>query len=162
MTDTLKSICAQCTRLNNPLLDFIPDDLPRHKEIVRRDLAELVTAASAGLEKTVVVLSGVIFESVLYSFLQAQQSYIAQRSGAFSFNPGHGLQNYMSIFNKWFRDQLPDAQLPDVIVDYRNLVHINRELNSTADIIVQASRNMLVLLNAFLAELSKSADGSNP
>ena len=49
MTDTLRSICEQCIRLNNPQLDFIPEHLARQKEIIRRDLVELVSAAAAGL-----------------------------------------------------------------------------------------------------------------
>src|SRR2546428_10952529 len=106
MTDTLKSICEQCTHLNNPQLDFIPGHLARKKEINRRDLVALVSAAGAGLEKTVAALAGSILEAVLYTIIQGQEAYIAKRRGDFSFNPEHSLQNYMSIFNRWFRDQL--------------------------------------------------------
>jgi predicted component of type VI protein secretion system len=49
MTDTLKSICGQCPHLNNPQLDFIPEDLRRLKEIILRDLKELVSTASSEL-----------------------------------------------------------------------------------------------------------------
>ena len=34
MIDTLRSICEQCTHLNNPRLDFVPSRLTRHKEII--------------------------------------------------------------------------------------------------------------------------------
>jgi len=68
MTDTLRSICEQCIRLNNPQLDFIPEHLARQKEIIRRNLVELVSAAAAGLEKAVTVLTGSILEAVLLHF----------------------------------------------------------------------------------------------
>jgi hypothetical protein len=153
MTDTLRSICEQSTHLNNPQLDFIPDNLPRHKEIILRNLKELIAAASAELEKTVVILAGSTLEAILYSFIQSQESYIAGRRGEFTFNPEHSLQNYVSIFNRWFRGQFPAAQLPDFIVDYRDLVHLNRELNSPPHICAEASRSMLNILNAFLGQL---------
>ena len=159
MTDTLRSICEQCTHLNNPQLDFIPDELPRHKEIIFRDLRELATAASAELEKTVVVLAGSVLESILYSFIQGQEAYIANRRGGFTFNPKHSLQNYLSIFNKWFLDQLPNARLPDSLADYRDLVHINCELdpNLPPDTVAQAARLMLETVDRLLAELSTFA-----
>ncbi len=153
MTDTLRSICEQCTHLNNPQLDFIPDNLPRHKEIILRNLKELVSAASAELEKSVIILAGSTLEAILYSLIQSQETHIASRRGKFTFNPEQGLQDYVSIFNRWLRGQFPAAQLPDFIVDYRNLVHINRELNSPLHICAEASRSMLTILNAFLGEL---------
>src|SRR5260370_1182706 len=160
MTDTLKSICEQCAHLNNPQLDFIPDELPRHKKIIRRDLRELISAASAELEKAVVSLAGSIFESVLYTFLQGQQAYIVKRRGGFRFKPDQSLQNYVEVFNRWFRDSLPNAQLPDIIVTYRDLIHINRELNESDDICAEASRAMIGILDAFLRELTTFAGAS--
>ncbi|PYU93987.1 MAG: hypothetical protein DMG25_07910 [Acidobacteria bacterium] len=160
MTDTLRSICEQCIRLNNPQLDFIPEHLARQKEIIRRDLVELVSAAAAGLEKAVTVLTGSILEAVLYTFIQGQEAYIAKRRGDFTFNPEHSLQNYMEIFNRWFRDQLPDAELPHFVITYRDLIHINRELSSPPDICAQASRSMLRILNNLLGEVAKFAGAS--
>lgn len=87
MTDTLKSICEQCTYLNSPQLDFIPSELTRHKEIILRDLTELVSAASAGFEKATTILAGSILEAILYTFLKGQENYIAGRRGTFTFNP---------------------------------------------------------------------------
>jgi len=157
MTDTLKSICEQCIHLNNPRLDFIPSELERHKATILRDLKELVSAASAELEKTVVVLAGSVLESILFSFIQGQESYIAMRRGRFTFDPDQSLEAYKNIFNRWFLGPIPNATLPDFIVDHRNLVHINRELNSPHDICVRASREMLRLLNSLLGELSQFA-----
>lgn len=154
MPDTLKSICEQCPHLNNPQLDFIPSELTLHREIILRDLRELVSAASEGREKTVVVLAGTVLEAVLYSFIQSQQNYIAQRRGAFTFDPESSLQNYVRIFNRWFRDAMPGVLLPDVIVEYRNLVHFNRELNSAPGICAAAARDILRLLDALLAEFA--------
>lgn len=157
MTDTLKSICEQCTNLNNPQLDFVPEELTRHKEIILRDLRELVSAASAELEKTVVILAGSLFEAILYSFIQGQEAYVAARSGAFTFRPDQSLENYVNIFNRWFRDVLPNMLLPNLIVDYRDLVHINRELKAPPGVCGRASRDMLRILEALLGELSQFA-----
>ncbi len=160
MTDTLKSICEQCTRLNNPQLDFIPAEFTRHREVILRDLGELVSAASEEHEKTVVILGGCILEAVLYSFLQGQEAYIADRRGTFTFDPNEGLKNYLSIFNRWFRDVLPNVILPDHAVDYRNLVHFNRELMSPPGICAGAARDILRILNGLLGELSEFAGPS--
>ena len=127
MTDTLRSICEQCTHLNNPRLDFIPANLTRHKEIILRDLRELVAAASVST-KVGVIMAGSILEAILFSFLQWQETQIAARRGRFTFDPEQNLQNYLDIFNKWFGGDFPNLQLPDVLVDFRNLVHFNREL----------------------------------
>ena len=157
MTDTLKSICEQCTHLNYPRLDFISRSITRQKEIILRDLKELVSAASAELEKTVVIMTGSILEAVLYTFLQEQESYIAERRGKFAFKPEQRLQNFVDIFNRWFRDLLPKVELPDFVIRYRDLVHINCELNSEPDICSRASRDMLKILNTLLGELSEFA-----
>lgn len=157
MTDTLKSICEQCTNLNNPQLDFIPADLTRHRETILRDLKELVSAASTELEKTVVILAGSILEAVLYSFLQGQEAYIAGRRGTFTFDREQSLENYINIFNRWFRDILPNALLPNLVVGYRDLVHVNRELNSPPDVCARGPREMLRILNVLLGELSQFA-----
>ena len=157
MTDTLKSICEQCTHLNKPQLDFIPAEFVRHREAILRDLTELVSAASEEREKTVVILAGSILEAILYTFLRGQEAYIAKRRGTFTFDPNQSLESYVSIFNRWFRDVLPNVILPDFVVDYRDLVHINRELNSPPDICSRASRDMLRILDVLLEELSQFA-----
>ncbi len=104
------------------------------------------------------VLAGSILESVLYTFLQGQEAYIALRRGEeFTFDPKQGLENYVNIFNRWFLDVLPNAELPDFVVDYRDLVHINRELRELPDVCIRASREMLRVLNLFLGELQQFA-----
>lgn len=155
MTDTLKSICEQSTHLNNPRLDFIPVELSRHREIILRDLKELVSVASneAELEKSVTVLAGTLLEAVLYTFLQSQQDYISGLGS--TFNPKGRLSRYVDIFNKSFKDILPNAFLPHWVVEHRNLIHINRELNSPEDICAHASRDMLRIMNTLLGELSQ-------
>lgn len=150
MTDTLKSICEQCTFLCNPQLEFIRAD-SRIRPIILRDLGELVTAAKAEQEKTVVVLAGILFESILYGFIQTQTDYIAARRGSFSFNPEHSLDNYVRIFNRWFSDIFT---IPDIIVEHRDMVHINRELNGAPDACRNAAPEMLRLLNTLLEKLN--------
>ena len=157
MTDTLKSICEQCINLNNPQLDFIPAELTRHRETILRDLKELVSAASIELEKTVVILSGSILEAVLYTFIQGQEAYIKNLDGAFTFDPRATLQRFMNIFNRYFRRVLPSVVLRDIVADYRDLIHVNRELNSHPGICARGSREMLRILNALLGELSQFA-----
>ncbi len=153
MTDTLKSICEQCTHLHDPQLEFIPEGLERHREIILRDLNELVSSASLEQEKTVVVLAGCVFESVLYSFIQGQTEYIAARWGVFfTFNPEHSLHNYVSIFNRYFSTLVA---IPDLVVSYRDMVHINRELQQPPDVCRSAAPEMLRLLNTLLAKLSE-------
>ncbi len=98
-------------------------------------------------------LAGGLFEA---SF-QGQEAYIGKRRGGFTFNPEHSLQNYINIFNRWFLDELPSAQISDSIADYRDLIHIHRELNSPHDICAQASRSMLKALDSRLGELVKIA-----
>jgi len=155
MTDTLKSICEQCAHLNSPRLDFIPAQLVRHRDIIIRGLRELVLATSSESEKTVVVLCGILLEAILYTFIWSQQSYIAQRRGSFTFYPEQSLSNYVSIFNRWFSDVLPNAVLPDFVIDYRAIVHINRELQFPPDICGVASRDFLRILDSFLGEISQ-------
>lgn len=61
----------------------------------------------------------------------AQKDYIAARRGSFTFDPEHNLDNYVNIFNKWFSDLFT---IPDIVVNYRDIIHINRELQFTADV----------------------------
>src|SRR5258707_6912563 len=129
MTDPLKSICEQCPQLNTPQLDFIPPELLRHREIIRRDLRELIFAASNELQRSVVLLASSLLQAVLFSFLSGQESYIAAiRGPGFVFDPNMSLQNYKEIFNRFFGRAIPGSDLPDLIVDYRDSVHINKEL----------------------------------
>jgi hypothetical protein len=125
--------------------------------VILRDLADLVSAASEEREKTVVVPAGSILEAILYSFIQSQEAYITVRRGAFRFDPNQSLENYVSIFNRWFRDILPNAVLPRLVMGYRDLVHLDRELTSPPDICARASRHMLRTLDALLGELSQFA-----
>jgi hypothetical protein len=155
MIDTLRSICEQCIHLNDPKLDFIPAGSTRHRQIILRDLKELISATSSGLEKAVLVLSGSILEAVLYGFIQAQEPYIAAKRGTFKFDPNQGLEEYKNIFNRWFGDVLPNGLLPDIVVEYRNLVHVNRELNSSPDICALASRDMMRVVDALLGDLAQ-------
>jgi hypothetical protein len=153
MTDTLKSICEQCIHLHNPQLEFLPESLLRQREIILRDLRELVSAASQEHEKTVVVLTGCIFESILYCFIQLQSDYITARRGVdFTFNPDHSLDNYVSVFNRYFSELLA---IPDMVVDYRDVVHINRELKHPSEVCQTAAPEMLRLLDALLGTLTR-------
>ena len=155
MTDTLRSICERCTHLNNQRLDFIPAILMRHKQIILRDLRELVSVASSECEKAVVTLAGSVLEAILYSFLQGQERRISERRGeAFTLYPEKGLQYYLDTFNRWFRKDFPKLQLPDSVVDCRDLVHFNRELNSPPGECGKAARMLLRTLDALLGELA--------
>jgi len=160
MTDTLKSICDQCTHLQNPRLDFVPSDLERERGILTRDLRELVSAAAAESEKTVAVLAGSILEGVLYSFIKSQSAYIEGRRGTFEFNPDHSLQNYVSIYNRWLSHLTPNVALPDSVVYYRDLVHMNREISSPPGSCAAASRDMLRILDSLLGALAELAPTS--
>lgn len=153
MTDTLKSICEQCTHLHNPLLEFLPDSFARQREIISRDLGELTYAASGGREKTVVILAGCIFESVLSCFIQTQIDLISARRGTpFNFDPEQSLGNYVNIFNKYFSDLGP---LPDLIVEFRDIVHLNKELKYPIEVCQTAASDMLRLLDALLGSLGE-------
>jgi hypothetical protein len=154
MTDTLRSICEQSTHLNNPRLDFIPANLTRHKEIILRDLRELVWVASNGHEKTCVMLAGSILEAILFSFLQGQEAQIAERRGRFTFDPDKGLQDYLNIFNRSFGRDFPNLELPDMLVHCRNLVHFNRELSSPPGECEKAALTLLRTLDALIGELA--------
>ena len=155
MTDTLKSICEQCSQLSTSRLDFIPAGAERHKEIIRRDLNELLIAAAAGLPRSVVLLAGSILESVLFSFLSGQESYIATiRGAAFVFDPNMSLQNYKEIFNRFFGRAIPGSGLSDLVVEYRDTIHINRELAFPDDTCNRASEDLLRILDKLLADLA--------
>ena len=154
MTDTLKSICEQCTHLHNPQLEFIPAGLERQREIILRDLNELASAASLEREKSVIVLAGGLFESILYSFIQTQSDSIAARRGSFTFDSEQSLDNYVSIFNRWFSTIVA---LPDVIVGYRDMVHINQELQQPPEACRNAAPEMLRLLDTLLGKLNEYA-----
>lgn len=113
----------------------------------------MVSAATAENEKSVVVLAGSILEGTLYTLIKGQSEYIAERRGTFQFNPAHGLRNYLGIFNRWLNDLLPTVDLPDSVVDYRDMVHINQELNFPAGICRSAAGEMLRILDSLLGAL---------
>jgi len=155
MTDTLKSIYEQCSRLKTPQLDFIPTELTRNKEIIARDLRELAFTANNDLDRSVVLLAGSLLESVLYSFLKGQETYMsAIRGRPFVFDPNVSLQNYKDIFNKYFGQTIIGSRLPDSIVDYRDAIHINRELALPEDTCSRAAREMLRILDKLLGDLA--------
>lgn len=156
MTDTLKSICEQCNHLHNPQLEFITAESQRQKEIILRDLKELVSAGALEQEKSVVVLAGSLLEAVLYCFIQKQKEYIAARRGSFTFDPEQSLDNYVSIFNRWFSDVFT---IPDIVIGYRDMVHINRELQYAPDVCSRAAREMLRLLDSLLGKLAEFSAG---
>jgi len=94
-------------------------------------------------------------ESVLFSFLSGQESYIETIRGArFQFNPDMSLQNYKEIFNKYFGGAIPGSALPDLIVEYRDTIHINRELALPDDTCARASRDLIRILDKILADLA--------
>lgn len=75
---------------------------------------------------------------------------------AFTFDPEGSLDNYISIFNRWFSDFLT---IPDIVVGYRDIVHINQELQYPPDICPRAARDMLRLLDNLLGRLTQSVGG---
>ncbi len=155
MIDTLKSICDQCAHLHNPQLEFISEKSERERQIILRDLRELVSAASLEHEKSVIVLGGGLFESILYCFISAQGDEISLRRGeTFTVNPDHSLDNYVRIFNRYFSTLL---EIPDIIVAYRNMVHINRELKYPPDTCRSAAGDILRFLNMLLGKLMEYA-----
>lgn len=163
MTDTLRSICEQCSQLNTPRLDFVPSELQRNKEIIRRDLRELVIAASNELDRAVVLLAGSLTESILFSFLNGQNSYIELISRReFAFPPKMSLQNCKEVFNAYFGGAIPGSRLPDLIVDYRNTIHINQELLLPEDTCARASRELLRILDKLLGDLTTFAAPETP
>jgi hypothetical protein len=118
--------------------------LLRHREIIRRDLRELVIAASHELDRAVVLLAGSLAESILFSFLTGQKSYIELMSGGeFAFPPKMSLQNCKEVFNAHFGRAILGSKLPDLVVDYRNTIHINQELVLPEGISSRASRESL-------------------
>lgn len=113
----------------------------------------LVSAAIREEDKSVILLAGGLFEAVLYSFIQAQSDYIAVRRGSFTFNPDHDLGNYVNIFNRWFSDIVT---IPDTTVEYRDMVHINRELKFPSDIRSRAAQEMLRSLDMLIGKLEEA------
>jgi hypothetical protein len=150
MIDTLKSICEQCAHLRDPKLEFIPEESQRQKEIILRDLGELVTSAFNEQDRSVVLLAGGLFEGLLYSFIQSQSEYISERRGGFMFRPEHDLGNFVSIFNTWFSDL---SRIPDTVVRYRNTIHINCELKFDEEVCSRAARDLLRQLDVLLGAL---------
>jgi hypothetical protein len=60
----------------------------------------------------------------------------------------------LSIFNRWFRSDFPNLQLPDILVDCRDLVHFNRELSAPPGECRKAAQTLLRTLDALLGELA--------
>lgn len=103
-----------------------------------------------------VILAGCVFESILYVFIQAQIDYISiRRGGAFNFKPEDSLGNFISVFNKYFSSGPDDV--PDLVAKYRDMIHINRELNAPTDACRNASRDMLHHLNRLIGQLAAFA-----
>jgi hypothetical protein len=150
MIDTLKSICEQCAHLREPQLEFIPQESQRQREIILRDLRELIAAASNEQVRSVVLLAGSLIEAALYAFIQSQSEYISQRRGEFTFHREHDLNNFVSIFNTYFSDL---ARIPDIVVAYRNTTHINCELEFDEDVCLRAARDLLRQLDVLLGAL---------
>jgi len=161
MTDTLWSIYERCPRLQEPLLDFIPDELLQFRELIRRDLRELGAAASAQLEKTVAVLAGSVVEAVLYCFLQSQKEYLsAQINKEFSVDPRRqGLPELVGVFNRFFAHRF--FKIPDIAITSRDLIHASREaleLSREPDVRGRAAREMLPLLDTLLSRFAEFAE----
>jgi len=151
MIDTLKSICEQCAHLRDPQLEFIPQDSQRQKQIILRDLGELITAALNEQERSVVLLAGSLFEAVLFSFIRGQGEYISVRRGIeFTFHPEHDLGTFVSIFNTYFSNL---SRIPDIVVAYRNTIHINCELGFDEDVCPRAARDLLRQLDVLFGAL---------
>ncbi len=161
MTDTLKSISEQSTRLNNPQLNFIPTELLRYEEVIRRDLAELVLAASYGLQKSVVALAGSLLEATLYCFLKSQEFIVSKRhTKPLVVSSEEGLQTYINIFRRfrrYFAFELPADLLPQTAVGYRDLIHVHNEISADPDFCRKAAPDMLLILDAVLGEFAKVA-----
>lgn len=156
MTDTLKSICERCAHLREPQLEFLPTESGRQKDIILRDLKELVAAAANEQERSVVLLAGSLFESVLYSFIQSQGEYLKDRRGEFTFHPEHDLSNFVNFLNRWFSDVL-GIKIPDIVVAYRNTTHIHRELEFDRNVCSRAARDLLMQLDVLLGALEAYA-----
>jgi hypothetical protein len=100
-------------------------------------------------------LAGGLFESVLYCFIETQSGYISLRRGEdFAVNPDHSLDNYVRIFNRYFSTLFP---IPDIVVSYRNMVHIGRELRYPSETCHIAAGDMLRLLDTLLGRLAQYA-----
>jgi hypothetical protein len=169
MTDTLRSICEQCTHLNNPRLDFIPSQLTRHKEIILltrhkeiilRDLRELVSVASNEHEKACLILAGSILKAILFTFLLWQEPQVAALKPGFTFDQTRGLRYYLRIFDECFRKDFPKLQLTNEHASYRDFVHINRELRAQPDECRNAALTLLRTLDGLIGELAAYGRGA--
>lgn len=161
MTDTLSSIYERCPRLQQPALDFIPDELLEFKQLIRRDLRELGVAASAQLEKAVAVLAGSVVEAILYCFLQSQRKYLSdQIQSEFSVDPrAQGLADFVRVFNRFFAHRF--FRIPDIAITSRDLIHAGREvleLSREPEICGRAAREMLPLLDTLLSRFAGFAE----
>jgi hypothetical protein len=127
----------------------------RHKEIILRDLRELVAVACSEHEKACVVLAGCILEAILFTFLQGHEKDAKLRRGeSFTFDPTRSLRYYLGIFNECFRKDFPNLQLSNEVVSYRDLVHINRELRAQPGDCRQGAITLLKTLDTLVGELS--------
>ncbi len=122
-----------------------------------RDLEELTYAASFELRKSTLALAGSIAEALLFTFLKAQESFISVRRGRpFVLDAGESLQTFVNVFNRYFTDRFPEDLLPDEVVSYRDLIHVNREVSSDPNVLKEAAPNMLRILNNLLDEFAKA------
>jgi hypothetical protein len=130
--------------------------MARHKEIILRDLSELILAASSDLEKAVVSLGGSILEGILFGFLKGQESYItAMRGQPFEVDPGESLQTYINIFNRYFGNHFPKGLISDIVVTYRDLIHVSREVSTAPGFCSQAAQDLPRILNGLLSHLAE-------
>ncbi len=150
MPDTLCSIYEQCRHLHNPRLHFL---CGIEAGIVFRDLSELRIAAREECVKTVLVLSGCLFEAILFCLIRSQQELIREKRGEFVFKFNMTLDAMVNIFNRWLKIS---ERIPDQVVANRNFVHLAVELEEMeARPIMERVVFMLRQMNLLLEDLAQ-------
>lgn len=157
----LRYISQSCSWILNGKITFIDELIcPRYRDIVERDMSELIYTLLTNSWKSSLILIGSIFEGLLYCFLKGNEEFLKEVSGNQNYEVRENgrLLYYLRLFRRYFGIFDLDY-LPDFITSYRNIVHPNYEINqSRISISDSAVRQALMLLNRLIRDFEELQD----
>ncbi len=149
--DLAPDVGESLAEVRQSALDFVSDQALQ--AILRRDLEELVSAVSAGLDKSVAMLAGSIMEAVLVDVIDRRPDLAQGYMGKKKFPSDASIDKLVEIA---VAENLLDSlatSLVDSIKDYRDLIHPDRERRLRTKLDGATTASLLALLRLVLRSL---------